>query len=816
MRVACGKVGEGGLRGVPGGARVHGGNEHAGRADGAGSGEGASPMKLVTPAMAGFTEDGRRYVVRDVERIPRADGYLHNDSLYIQADQRGNVSAHFNQPQFTRYSESLRCFYVRDEETGEFWSAPFDPVQAPAEAFAFSVGLDDLRWTNLTHGIETFLRLFVPRGDNVEAWAATLANRTRRTRRLSVFSYFPIGSPGPLYQRGDFDPNLNGIVFWHFPSHSDADEYWALKKRHNFTFCLADRRPGAYETTRDAFAGPTGLHSPGQLLRRRLTNRPCFMDPCAAVLQFPLVLKPGKAATLRFLFGPARDRAHIRRLRTRYLRPGGFERAGRAVEAFRKAHAPSVLIETPDLELNHFINHWLPKQTIYCGYNQRMSLVPCVRNCLQDAMGLVFNAPARARELFLKVFEEQADDGALWMSVMLAPLSLGRGFEAKHRDKNVWSAFALQHYLLETGDFSLLREKVRFKDKPGRQATVFEHVCLGLDWLLKDRTPRGLNLLGEGDWCDPLNMAGIRMKGESVWLSQALVHSLDMWADVAAQVMGERAIASRYRREAVKLRRAIDRYAWDGGWYAAGFTDDGRPFGVRSEREGRLWLNAQSWALIGGVATGRRAEAVIRNVGRLIESPNGPVVCGPAYTAMREDIGRVTIKTPGTNENGSFYCHAGSFWAYALYLQRRPDLSFRALRRILPGGRGNPNTVARAGQLPLYIPNMFRGPGAGWTAGQSSHSPGTGTAAWFYRLAVGHLLGVRAEPGGLRLDPQLPRAWRRARVWRCFRDAEFEIVIRRDRRARKPRVVLDGQPLDGNLVPLQPAGSRHRVTVTIR
>jgi cellobionic acid phosphorylase len=532
-------------------------------------------------------------------------------------------------------------------------------------------------------------------------------------------------------------------------------------------------------------------------------------------MQFPLVLKPGQSATIRVLFGPARDRAQIRRLRSRYLCPGGFERAWRAVEAFRRGHDPAVRIETPDEELNHFINHWLPKQAIYCGYNQRMSLVPCIRNCLQDAMGLVFNAPARARELFLKVFEEQDADGALWMSVMLAPLPLDRGFAAKHRDKNVWSAFALRYYLLETGDFSLLREKVPFKDRPNRKVTIFEHVCLGLDWLLKDRTPRGLNLLGEGDWCDPLNMAGVRMKGESVWLSQALVHSLDTWAGVAEQLMGERALAARYRRAAEKLRRAINRHAWDGAWYAAGFTDDGKPFGVAADPEGKVWLNAQSWALIGGIATGKRADKVRQSVRRWLQTPCGPTVVGPAYTSMREDIGRVTIKVPGTNENGAVYCHAASFLAYAHYLMGRPDDAFAALRALLPGGRGNANTVERAGQLPLYIPNMFRGPGAGWTAGQSSHYPGTGTAAWFYRLVVGHLLGIRAEADGLRIDPRLPSRWRQARAWRKFRGAEFDIVIRRDRRAAGVLLELDGRPLPGKLVPFQQPETTHRVTVLL-
>ncbi len=760
-----------------------------------------------------FINEDRRYTVRDANGSVCADSYLHNDALYIKADQRGNVAAHFNQPQFTRYSEGLRSFYIRDKKSGEFWSAPFDPVQVPAERFEFSAGLDDLVWINQTHGIETVLRLFVPRHDCVEVWTATLANRSSYTRRLSVFSYFPIGSPSSLYQRGNFDSNLNGIVLWHFPGHSDAEEYWRLKEGHNFTFCLADRKPVAYETTREAFLGHTGLKSPHGLMRRRLASRPCFMDPCAAIMQFSVTLKAGQETDLRFLFGPAVDRTRIRRLRTRYFRPGGFERAWRMVEAFREKHAPAVRIETPDKVLNNFVNDWLPKQTIYCGYNQRMSMAPCIRNCLQDAMGLVFNAPQRARELFLKAFAEQDSDGGLWMSVMLAPVSLDRGFVAKHRDKNVWSPFVLQYYLLETGDNSLLTEPVPFKDAPRQKASVFDHVCLGLDWLLRDRTRRGLSLLGEGDWCDPLNMAGVRMKGESVWLSQALVHALDIWSDVSEDLAHRPDIAARYRKEAEKLRQIINRHAWDGAWYAAGFTDAGKPFGVAADREGKVWLNAQSWALIGGIATEWRAERVRKSVARWVSTPTGPTVLSPAYTSMREDIGRVTIKVPGTNENGAIYCHAASFMAYAHYLTRSPDEAFAVLRPLLPGGRGNPNTVARCGQLPLYIPNMYRGPGAGWTAGQSSRDPATGTAAWFYRLVIGHLLGVRAEPNGLRLDPQLPSYWSRARVWRRFRGAEFDIVITRNRKGSRIEVELDGNRLQDTIVPPQEPGSTHKITV---
>lgn len=767
-------------------------------------------------APSGFACDGRRYIVGDPDWIARADAYVHNDTLYIQADHRGNTSAHFNQPQFTKYAEPLRCIFLRDDATGAAWSAPLDPIAARPDAFEFSAGLDDLTWTNLTHGIEAVLRLFVPRGDSVELWSATVTNRSRRARRLSMFSYFPVGSPSSLYQRSRFDARSNALMLWHFPSHSDADEYHQLVKRHPLTVCLADRRPVAWEASRDAFAGPGGLTRPAGLARPRLACRPSVVDAFAAIMQFPLTLKPGQSATVRFVFGPARDLAQVRRLGRTYLAAGGFGRAWRAVQQFRDGHQPAVRVATPDADFDHYLNHWLPKQVVYCGEAQRMSLVPCVRNCLQDIMSLALVNPSRARELFLKTYAEQDSDGGLWKAVMLAPLPLDRGFAAKHRDKNVWGPLALQYYLAETGDFALLNERVGFKDKPARTATIYRHVCLGMDWLLGDRTARGLNRLGEGDWCDPLNMAGIRMKGESVWLSQATIGALDAWADVAERIVGDTRTAARCRRQADALRKAVNRHAWDGGWYVAGFTDAGRAFGAADDAEGKVWLNAQSWALIGGVAKGRRADQVRAAVRRHLSTPWGPTVLGPAYTSMREDLGRVTIKAPGTNENGGMYCHAAAFWAWAMYRSGRPDDAFDTLRAMLPGWkRGRAGlSIRQAGQLPLYIPNMLRGPDAGWTAGQSSHYPGTGTASWFYRLAVGQLLGVRAEPDGLRIDPQLPSHWRVARVWRTFRGAEYAIVIRRRRGARLT-VRLDGTELRGNLVPLQPAGSRHEVAVTI-
>jgi cellobionic acid phosphorylase len=310
-------------------------------------------------------------------------------------------------------------------------------------------------------------------------------------------------------------------------------------------------------------------------------------------------------------------------------------------------------------------------------------------------------------------------------------------------------------------------------------------------------------------------MAGLAEKGESVWLTEALVYALATWAEVAER-RGDRRRAARYRREAARSRRAINRHAWDGAWYARGFTDAGKPFGVKTDTQGRIFLNAQSWAIICGAADVRRAASCIRSVERMLMAPAGAMKLWPPFSGMRKEIGKLTQKVPGWNENGSVYCHASTFYACALFVAREADKGFDALRRLLPGyGR---NTIRRTGQVPLYLPNFYRGETAGRKAGLSSHAPNTGTASWYYRAVVAMLLGVRGEAKGLRIDPQLPKAWKRVTVWRRWRGAEFDIEIVRARGRGRPRVAvtLDGRAIRGNLIPAQAPKSRHAVRVLVR
>jgi len=768
-------------------------------------------------ATGGFEEDGRRYVLRDVGAIANADSDLWNDHLTVRVGHRGQCKAAFTQPDNSQYAGDVRCFYLRDDETGRFCSLPHDPVGRRPRSFEFSIGLADIRWRVKALGLEAEVRVVVPRTGIVELWEVAVCNPGKKRRKVSLYSFVPFNCGGKRWHNARFVPGLNGVVDESFPAYLDHEDYPALAQLNNVAFCLADRKPTAYEASLLDFVGEGDLTNPDQLGRRRLrggvANDAPQSDPSAGVLQFTRTLRPGTGLNVSFAIGATHDVGEARRIRTKHLKPGGVARAQAQQEAFLKKHSPAVRIETPDSDFDAFVNHWLPRRTMLMIHTHRMCLAPQGRNAIQDAMGAAYSDPERARYWFTKYWRDQKSDGWMPHGLSIVPGAKHHPINSiPHRDINVWGPMALHFYVAETGDASLLDERVCFADRPRKRASVYEHICLGLDWLLRDSTSRGLSRIGKGDWNDVLNGAGIKGKGESVWLTEALVYALECWADVA-QWRGDTRRAARYRRQARRSRQAVARIAWDGKWFIRGTTDAGRRFGSSRDRQGKIYLNAQSWALISGAANEARADKCIRSVERHLMSPSGPTTLAPAFTSVEHDIGMLSMKPAGSSENGSVYCHAATFYAYALYVARRKDKAFEALRVLLTGDGGN--TIERSGQLPLYVPNAFRGPAAGRRAGLSSHSMNTGTAPWYYRTAITMLMGVRAELEGLRIDPQLPSKWRKARVWRRWRGAEFDIRIVTSDKAARTTVVLNGEPLPDGLVPVQRSGSRHVVEVTV-
>lgn len=449
----------------------------------------------------------------------------------------------------------------------------------------------------------------------------------------------------------------------------------------------------------------------------------------------------------------------------------------------------------------------------YHGDVNRLTTDPQTRNYLQDNMGMSFIKPAIARRAFLHALSQQEASGAMPDGILIA-----EGAELKyinqipHTDHCVWLPVCLRAYLDETNDYEILGELVT--DVEGHSRTVLERISHAMQWLLSARDERGLSFIAQGDWCDPMNMVGYKGKGVSGWLSVATAYALNLWADICTEA-GQVALAPKFREGALAVNQAVNKYLWDGQWFGRGITDDGVIFGVSTDKEGRIFLNPQSWAILGGATSKEQQQVMLQAVEAQLETPYGAMMFAPAYTAMRDDVGRVTQKFPGSAENGSVYNHAAVFYIYSLYTIGECDRAFKLIRQMIPG----PSTAdyKQRGQLPVYIPNYYRGAYYQHprTAGRSSQLFNTGTVSWVYRCLVEGLFGVKGQGADLVISPQLPSHWPGAKIQRQFRGAVFNIEYCKVPGRKALQVLVDGNLLDGNRIHQPIEGRQYNVRVEL-
>ncbi|KAJ4341929.1 hypothetical protein N0V95_007085 [Ascochyta clinopodiicola] len=782
------------------------------------------------------THGGDRYELTDPTAMPKAGAFLWNQKMMIQITCRGYATAQFMQPEPAKYVHAPnleaktfmqpeqnyyahhpgRFFYIKDEESGQTWSAPHEPVRAKPDRFVFSVGKSDIQWIVEKDGVRVEMNLLLPTQDVAELWSVTVTNISNRNRKISVYPYFPFGYMSWMNQEAEWNPTAGGIVASSKTPYQKAEDYPKTKYLKDKTYFLCEQKPVAWEARQEAFEGEGGLHAPEALKAEYLSKSDARYETPTAVVQYRVQLEPNGSEKYRFLLGPGFDEGEVLAMRGKYLSKDGFAQARDEYESYTAAGSGCLKIESPDKDLDNFVNNWLPRQVYYHGDVNRLTTDPQTRNYLQDNMGMSFIKPEVCRNAILTAVGQQEESGAMPDGILLTEdAELKYINQVPHTDHCVWLPIALEIYLSETGDYAFLDKQV--KGTHGDTYTVFERFSRAMDWLLSSsaRDARGLSYIAQGDWCDPMNMVGPKGVGVSGWLTVATAYAVNLWADVCAQV-DRPDIATKYRAGAREVNELANKHLWDGDWFSRGITDDGVTFGIKDDKEGRIWLNPQAWSILGGAASSEKISKILPQIDSQLATPYGVLMFAPPFTAMREDIGRVTQKYPGQGENGSVYNHAAAFYAWALYTIDEADRAYSCLRAMIPGPTED-DLLAR-GQLPVFIPNYYRG---GWgienlerTAGRSSQLFNTGTVSWAYRCIIEGLCGLRGVKEGLKIDPKLPQGWDGIKATRLFRGATFEVEVKRTK-IEDVRVVLDGKELDGVVVKDVESGKTYKIDVQI-
>jgi len=754
--------------------------------------------------LGGFTEDGREYVVSlepgESTPAPWANviasphiGTVVSESggtyTWVENAHDFRLTTFHNDPVSDSSGEAV---YLRDEETGAFWS----PTPSPAPGRSGYVCRHGFGYSVFEHyesGVFSELSTYVAMDAPVKFVVVKLRNHSGRSRRLSLTGYFEL-------VLGEWrHANLMHIV-----TEKDAHS-GALFARNPFARQWADRvvfvqvseARRTVTGNRTEFFGRNGSPAdPAALLRTKLSGKTgAGLDPCAAI-QTQIELADGQEREVVFLLGAAADTYEAQQLIRRFEGPLGARQALEAVWAHWNRVLGAVYLETPDRAFDVLANGWLLYQTLSCrlwgrsGYYQSGGAYG-FRDQLQDVMALMHATPWLAREHLLRCAERQFREGDVqhWWH----PPG-GQGVRTHSSDDYLWLPYATCAYVAATGDTGVLDEQVPFiegrelspdaeayYDQPQRSteiAALYEHCVRSLKHGLRFGR-HGLPLIGAGDWNDGMNLVGREGKGESVWLAWFLYENLQLFGNLA-RGRGDDEFARMCSGQAEELQANIEAHGWDGEWYRRAYFDDGTPLGSATNDECRIDSISQSWAVLSGAGDPSRAREAMTAVDKLLVMRDANLVklLAPPFDTSALEPGYIKGYVPGVRENGGQYTHAAIWAAAAFAKMGDKERAWELFSMLNPIHHGS-----RAADIELYKvepyvmcadvygapPHTGRG---GWTWY-------TGAAGWMYRLAVETLVGLRLEIDKLRLTPLIPDEWEAYKIHYRYRETFYHITVRR-------------------------------------
>jgi cellobiose phosphorylase len=378
--------------------------------------------------------------------------------------------------------------------------------------------------------------------------------------------------------------------------------------------------------------------------------------------------------------------------------------------------------------------------------------------------------------------------------------------EEYRSDDCLWLFNAIPAYVKETGDLGFYAKLLPYADRG--EATVLGHLKRAIEFSLERSGAHGLPCGLSADWNDCIRLGE---RGESVFVAFQLRYALRVYLEIC-QLLANEAEQPWARAHLDELDDKLRSEAWDGAWYLRAYRGDGFKFGSRESEEGKIFLNPQSWAVFSGHADQERAALAMQAVRERLASEHGLTICDPPYVNTDYNVMRAALFNPGMKENGAIFTHTQGWAVIAETMLGHGDLAWQYFRATLPGAW---NTRAEVREIEPYVYCQFTHSKSSPRYGASRVPWLSGSAAWSFHAATHYILGLRPEYDGLRIDPCIPSAWKSFSVTRNFRGRKVSIEVRNPNGVEKGvrTLVLNGEPLEGNLIPAGKLRDENQVLV---
>lgn len=804
-----------------------------------------------------FDDENREYVVsRPDTPLPWLNYIGQDDFFGLVTNTAGGYSffkdARLRRLTRYRYNDipfdmNGRYLYIKDGDS--IWNPGWKPVKTELDRYECRHGVGYSTVTGEKDGIECSTTFFVPSGVNAEIWKVKVKNNGSVKKDIKMFSFLEFCSYNALNDMTNFQRTFSiGEVEVHGNSIYHKTEY--RERRDHYVVFSCTRDVQGFDTSRDEFVGlHNGLHEPTVVKEGASRNSIAHgWNPIGSHM-LDLSLEPGEEVCFSFILGYIEnndvpkfgDDGLINKVKAEKLLAdyATIESVDAALVTLKERwddNLSKFQIQTPCDIVNRMGNVWNQVQCMATfNLSRSASLFESgigrgmgYRDSNQDLLGFVHMVPEKARQRVLDIAATQMSSGLCFHQYQ--PLTkkgndeIGGGF----MDDHLWLILSTCAYIKETGDFSILSEKIGYADTEVKEATLMDHLELSIRYTMENLGPHQLPLIGHADWNDCLNLNCFSTdpsdsfqtathSGDSNIAESLMIAGLFLCATIELKglygALGQNEKIEGLDTDYASMLDAVETHGWDGEWYLRAYDAHGKAIGSHTNDAGKIFIESQGWLVMGGAgAKNGRAEKAMESVHKHLFTENGCVLQQPPYPDYRLELGEISSYPEGYKENAGIFCHNNPWIQLALMQLGLGDRAYEYYLSICPAAKEDKIDVYRG--EPYVYSQMIAGKDAA-TPGEAKNAWLTGTAAWTFLTISQGFAGVKPDYSSLIVDPSIPTDWKEFTVQRKLRGVQYNLIFLNPKGVSKgvEFIEINGEKISGNRIPLYQNGAECNVSI---